>query len=219
MSRGIRNVVRSTGTVAGNAATKVPATKMANRKGVLIHNPNATYDLWGVMVNGAASAPTISATDRDFVVGQNRTVFVPCSEGLDLYLQNSSGAATTSEYVVSECDESVQFESGPTAHQNLWNAAATYLVPQTNTVVKAAPGVGLSLYITDVYFSNGATAGDAVLKDGAAGSEVWGDYAAINGGGQSNRKTPIKLTANTALVVTSTTVTTHRLSVGGYIAP
>lgn len=106
-----------------------------------------------------------------------------------------------------------------TTHPNLWDVSADYAAAQTNTSVKAAPGAGLSLYITDILISNGATAGNITLLDGSGGTVKWEIYPAINGGCASNLKTPIKLTANTALCITSTTVTTHSITICGFIGP
>lgn len=106
-----------------------------------------------------------------------------------------------------------------TTHPNYWNVSADYAAAQTDTSVKAAPGVGLSLYITDIVISNGATAGNITLLDGSAGAVKFEIYPAINGGCSTNLRTPIKLTANTALCITSTTVTTHSVNITGFIAP
>ena len=104
-------------------------------------------------------------------------------------------------------------------HPNYWSVSADYSAAQTNTVIKAAPGAGLSLYITDIVISNEATAGTITLLDGANGSVKFKIYSAINGGCSTNLRTPIKLTANTALCITSTSVTTHSVNISGFIAP
>jgi hypothetical protein len=106
-----------------------------------------------------------------------------------------------------------------TTHPNYWSVSADYAEAQTNTSVKAAPGAGLSLYITDILISNGATAGNITLLDGSGGTVKFEIYPAINGGATTNLRTPIKLTANTALCITSTTVTTHSITINGFIAP
>ena len=105
-----------------------------------------------------------------------------------------------------------------TAHPNYFSASVDYAAAQTNATVKAAAGAGLKLYITDIYVSNGATAGNITLLDGSGGSVKFETYPAINGGGVFSLKTPIALTANTLLAITSTTVTTHSLTVSGFIA-
>ena len=104
-------------------------------------------------------------------------------------------------------------------HPRFWHASADYASAQTNQSVKAAPGASLSLYITDISISNGATAGNITLLDGSGGTVLYEIYPAINGGAVVSLRSPIKLTANTALCITSTTVTTHSIFVSGYIAP
>jgi len=103
-------------------------------------------------------------------------------------------------------------------HPRFFRASADYASAQTNASVQAAPGASLSLYITDVIISNGATAGNITLLDGSGGSVLLELYPAINGGLTHSFRNPIKLTANTALCITSTTVTTHTVTVTGYIA-
>lgn len=103
-------------------------------------------------------------------------------------------------------------------HPRFFSVSADYASAQTNTSVQAAPGASLSLYITDLVISNGATAGNITLLDGSGGTVKFEIYPAINGGVSLSLRNPIKLTANTALCITSTTVTTHSIFVSGYIA-
>lgn len=98
-----------------------------------------------------------------------------------------------------------------------WSVSADYSSAQTNASVKAAPGAG-SLYITDINISNGATAGNITLLDGSGGTVLFEIYPAINGGVSATLRNPIKLTATTALCITSTTVTTHSVNICGYTA-
>ena len=104
-------------------------------------------------------------------------------------------------------------------HPFSWDVSVDYGAAQTNASIKAAPGASLSLYITDIFLSNGAVAGNVTLLDGSGGTVKWEAYPAINGGAKDQRRTPIRLTANTALCITSTTVTTHSLTISGYTAP
>jgi len=103
-------------------------------------------------------------------------------------------------------------------HPNYWSASADYAAAQTNATVKAAPGASLKLYVTDVIISNGATAGNVTLLDGSGGSVLLEFYPAINGSLSHSFRTPIPLTANTLLAITSTTVTTHSVTINGFIA-
>lgn len=106
-----------------------------------------------------------------------------------------------------------------TSSPYFWTASADYSEAQTNASIKATPGASLRLRITDILISNGATAGNITLLDGSGGTVLWEIYPAINGGCVSNLRTPIVLTANTALCITSTTVTTHSVTISGDIIP
>lgn len=103
-------------------------------------------------------------------------------------------------------------------HPRYFRASADYASAQTNTSVVASPGASLSLWITDIIISNGATAGNITLLDGSGGSVLLELYPAINGGLTHSFRNPIKLTAATALCLTSTSCTTHSVTVTGYIA-
>lgn len=107
-------------------------------------------------------------------------------------------------------------------HPNSFVLFEDHTSAQTNNQLKAAPGANLSLYITDIIFSNGATAGSIKLVEDEGGTPVQITqtvYMAINGGAVMNFLTPKRLTANKTLGFTSTTVTTHSVEVHGYIAP
>lgn len=107
-------------------------------------------------------------------------------------------------------------------HPNLWDVAENHTAAQTNNSLKGAPGASLSLYITDIIVSNGATAGNIKFVEDTAGTPV--DlievvYLAANGGFVTNFRTPLKVTANKDFGFTSVTVTTHSITVLGFIAP
>lgn len=107
-------------------------------------------------------------------------------------------------------------------HPNLWSVTGTYTVAQTNLELKAAPGASLSLYITDIVVSNGATAGTVKFVQSTASSPV--DkisplYLPINGFITMQFLTPIRITANTNFGITSVTCTTHSVILNGFIMP
>lgn len=109
-----------------------------------------------------------------------------------------------------------------TFHPNLWSANENHSSAQTNNALKAAPGSNLSLYITDVIISNGATAGSVqiVTDTGGTPATILGPYyLAINGGMSKRFATPIRLAADKDAGFTSTTVTTHSVTLSGFIAP
>lgn len=107
-------------------------------------------------------------------------------------------------------------------HPFLWKANENHSSAQTNNSLKAAPGTGLSLYVTDVIVTNGATAGTIKLVEDTGGTpaDLLGPiYMAINGGAVIHFQTPIRVTADKDLGFTSVTVTTHSIFVSGYTAP
>lgn len=108
------------------------------------------------------------------------------------------------------------------AHPNLWKANENNATAQTNNAIKAAPGASLSLYVTDIVISNGATAGTVKIVEDTAGTpvDIIGPlYLAINGGAAMHFETPLRITANKDIGYTSVTVTTHTVMVAGYTAP
>jgi hypothetical protein len=100
----------------------------------------------------------------------------------------------------------------------IWHAASEFTTAQTDTTVKAAPGAGLSLYITDIFVAaNGAVT--VTLEEGT--STLKFRFYASSAGQNASRSliVPIKLTANTALTVTTSAAVTCTVSVSGYSAP
>lgn len=91
----------------------------------------------------------------------------------------------------------------------------------TDTSVHASPGAGLSLYVTDIVVSTGAaTAFNIFFEEGA--STVLGPYylEAIAGRGLAiHFGTPKKITAATALTVTTSAAIAHSIDVTGFTGP
>lgn len=111
-------------------------------------------------------------------------------------------------------------ETTGTASGNIFNARSA-ITTATTSVLVAAPGTGLSLYITDVSVSNaGATLCTVSLLPTAGTSVLDITAAASGGGGSMNFQTPVKLAAATGLsVTTSAASTTVYVTVTGYISP
>ena len=90
----------------------------------------------------------------------------------------------------------------------------------TDTTVHAAPGAGLSLYVTDIIISSGAaTAMNAFFEETA--TTVLGPYylEAVAGRGVAlHFVTPKKITANTALTITTSAAIAHSVDVTGFTA-
>lgn len=91
----------------------------------------------------------------------------------------------------------------------------------TDASVHAAPGAGLSLYVTDIVISSGAaTAMNAFFEEGT--TTVLGPYyleAVAGRGAALHFGTPKKITANTALTITTSAAIAHSIDVTGFIAP
>lgn len=98
-----------------------------------------------------------------------------------------------------------------------WSATADYAAVQTDTELKAAPGAGFRLIITDIIISNGATAGQVKLVEKTSSStDILENLSfAANGGIAMPFKTPIVLSKNVNLGVTSTTADDFSVTVSG----
>ena len=86
-------------------------------------------------------------------------------------------------------------------------ATANYAAVQTNTELIAAPGAGVSIYLTDLIVSNGATAGYITIVEDTTSAvvKIKRLNLAANGGASIQLATPIKFTANKNLGITSST--------------
>jgi len=107
-----------------------------------------------------------------------------------------------------------------TSHPFAWSATDANAAAEGPTELKAAPGANLALYITDIIVSNGAVAGSIIFLHTTAGATtiIQPLYFGINSGSHMALKTPIKLPTNVNFGYTSTTMTTHSITVLGYTA-
>lgn len=100
----------------------------------------------------------------------------------------------------------------------IWHVASEYTTQQTDATVKAAPGAGLSLYITDIYIACNAAV--TVTLEESTTTLKFRYYAAGQGDGVSKNFTvPIKIAANTLISVTTSAAVTCTVVVCGYTAP
>lgn len=117
-------------------------------------------------------------------------------------------------------------------HPNRFHCVVTVSTATTVQAVGgscAAPGAGLSLYVTDVYFSASAAgiAADAfpTLKYGTGGTcgsgttVFWQALTAAAVQAVDNRSIPIKIPANNEICWITTTAGSKSLQVSGFIAP
>ncbi len=102
----------------------------------------------------------------------------------------------------------------------IWHYHLDTSTAQTDTTVHASPGGALCLYVTDIVFSSGAaTAINLFFEEGA--SKVLGPYylEAIAGRGMAlHFQTPKKITAATALTLTTSASIAHCVDITGFVA-
>lgn len=90
----------------------------------------------------------------------------------------------------------------------------------TDGTVHAAPGAGLSLYVTDIVFSIGAATASSIFLEEST-TKVLGPYYLEAVAGRSLHirfATPKKITANTALLVTNTGSISFSVDITGFTA-
>jgi hypothetical protein len=97
-------------------------------------------------------------------------------------------------------------------------------VALSNTIEQtliASPGVGQSLYVTDLHGSNEGNSNARIdMKEGAGGTIRYSFAVARNGGGFcSNLRATWKLPSDTALVVQQSVSTASYVTVNYYTAP
>ena len=105
-------------------------------------------------------------------------------------------------------------------HPQFWSYHENSSSALTDAAVQAAPGVGKSIFVTDVVVSTGAATAMNVFFEEAT-TTVLGPYylEAVAGRGLVIRfATPKQITANTALTITTSAAIAHGIDVTGFIA-
>jgi hypothetical protein len=107
-----------------------------------------------------------------------------------------------------------------TVHPRFGRYTANYAAAQTNQELVAAPAAGYSIYITDVILSTDTAMNIKLVEDTGSATDILECmYFAANGGMVSNFKTPLKLTANKNLGITSSDAGNHSVVISYYVAP
>lgn len=108
-----------------------------------------------------------------------------------------------------------------TTHPNHFNATDNESTAQTNTALKAAPGEGLHLYVTDIVVSADAAQTIKFVEDtgGTPVDVVEVLYLAADSSVVIPFATPLRLSENVDFGYTSTAAVAHSVTVNGYIAP
>lgn len=177
--------------------------------GTVTVNQGAAGSAWEVIGDVAHDA---AAPANPVVVGAQMETIADSAPG--------TRAGTDGDAVKLASLDGAIFQAGRGPQSWQTRLASTSTV-QTDGSIHAAPGAGLSLYVTDIIFSIGvATASSIFFEEGA--STVLGPWylEAIAGRGMAlHFQTPFKVTANTALTVTNTGATTYSILVLGFTAP
>ncbi|HET9672418.1 MAG TPA: hypothetical protein VFQ40_06170 [Actinomycetota bacterium] len=165
----------------------------------------------GVLVQGAAAHDAAAAGNPVLVGGQMETI-ADSAPG--------TRAGTDGDAVKLATTDGAIFQAGR-GPQSFQTRLASTSTLQTDGTIHAAPGAGLSLYVTDIIFSIGAATASSVFFEEGASTVIGPFYLeAIAGRGMAlHFQTPFKVTANTALTVTNTGSTTYSIHVLGFIAP
>lgn len=99
-----------------------------------------------------------------------------------------------------------------------WDYEARFTTAQTDTEVVAAPGAGLSVYLTDIYANIEGAVTVTLEEDGSVWK--WAYTGTASGSGADVAKlSPIKLTANKNLTVTTSAAVTVNFNASGFIGP
>lgn len=216
---------RAASTGAQYVEVTAGTTKLGDATNGLLVNLGANND---VTVTGTVTANLAAGTNTNEVVGD--VAHDAAASGNPVGI---SGVAQTMDdtappnRVSAEGDATrlaTSLDGSVFAHPHgpqVWSYHSDGSTALTDASVHAAPGAGLSLYVTDIVISSGAaTAMNAFFEEGA--SKVLGPYylEAVAGRGLSiHFQTPKKITANTALTVTTSAAIAHCVDVTGYTAP
>lgn len=168
------------------------------------------------MPTGASAAQVQGTVAHDVGAGQNPVAVGAVAETPDdTAPANQVSAEGDVVRIAADRDGAVYTHPHP---PRIWHVSTEYTTTQTDATVKAAPGAGLSLYITDIYLAVNAAV-NVTLEEGTTVLK-WKYYASGQGDGASvNFTTPIKITANTLISVTTSAAVTLTLVVTGYTAP
>lgn len=201
-------------TGGGTEATALRVTLASDSTGLVSVDDNAgslTVDGTGLGVVGNAAHDAAASGNPVLIAGIGETM-------ADSAPGNRASTDADAVRVATDLDGAVYAHPhGPQVwsyHENSSNAL-------TDASVHAAPAAGLSLYVTDIVLSTGAaTALNVFFEEGA--STVLGPYylEAVAGRGLAlHFQTPKKITAATALTVTTSAAIAHGIDVTGYTAP
>jgi len=94
----LRNLsARTDGTASTSAALVSPPAGLRYTN-VVIHNHDAANPLWVDIVQRGASAPTVSSTQKTFVVNPSQTLVLNISESVSVYVAAAVSVAYSARF-------------------------------------------------------------------------------------------------------------------------
>lgn len=95
-----------------------------------------------------------------------------------------------------------------------------YSTTQTNNELIAAPGAGIQIYVTGIFFSTAVAGNFSLTQSAGSPATIFGPhYFPINGGiSAPTLSAPIELNANSALRVTTSITGNHTITVLAKVA-
>lgn len=219
---GVLSVDDNGGSLTVDVGTALPAgTNNIGDVDIASALPAGTNNIGDVDIASVAAGTTIEAVGdvaHDAAAAGNPVLICGIAQDVDdTAPPNRISAENDAARLATDFDGAVFTRPhGP----QIWSHHTDSSSAQTDTTVHAAPGAGLSLYVTDIVFSSGAaTAINLFFEEGA--TTVLGPYylEATAGRGMSiHFQTPKKITANTALTFTTSAAILHTVDVTGYTA-
>jgi len=104
-------------------------------------------------------------------------------------------------------------------NSNEFNARLTQDTAWTNASLQASPGTGFRNYVTDIVIDCGATSRTFSLLDGSGGTVLFKFTPAANTSVHAHLQVPLRLTAATALCLTSSGASVGAfVGVNGFVA-
>lgn len=201
-------------TGGGTEATALRVTIATDSTGVLSIDDNGG----AITVDGTVTASGVTGSVADDAADSGNPVKIGARarafDGTD------PGSVSEDDRVDLISDLNRRLYVNP-VHPMRWTVSENSASAETNNELKAAPGAGLSLYITDIVISTDAAISAQLVEDtGGTPATVAGPYYfAANGGAGLHFVTPIQITANKNLGYTTVGASHCTVEVHGFTAP
>lgn len=221
------------------ASLTVDGTVAATQSGTWTLGANSGVDIGDVTINNASGGSAVNIQDGGNSITVDGAVTASNTAGDVAHDSSDSGNpvkvggkaynfdGTAPGTAVAEGDRAqviTDVYGRPfveTAHPTRWSVNENHTTAQTNNELKATPGAGLRLYITDIILSTDTAMNIKLVEDtGGTPVTIAGPYYfAANGGMHTNFRNPIPVTADKNLGFTSSAAGNHAVTINGYTAP